>query len=297
MKKVLFSILAVAAVVACNKNDVTPSQPAGEPGAIKFGVSGLVATKAVSESDANTVQASGFNVAGIVDETTVYFNELASVDAVNSNYATATQYYYPTGKTLDFYAVHPVNRTIAVAADGVVTVAYEQTNTEDLIVAKREAVAASAGDVALTFDHVLSQLVFTVKGADAKADYLLKSINVTAPNGGTYKFADGQWTRGEDAVEAYWATDLEVSTSEPTAVDESMTFLPGAVVIEATWETYVNDELIASYTKATAADAIELEMGKKNTINLTLPNADAQGITFTVTVNPWGTASQDVTLN
>ena len=297
MKKVLFSILAVAAVVACNKNEVTPSQLIGEPGAIKFGVSGLVATKAVSESDANTVQASGFNVAGLVDETTVYFNELASFDAVNGNYATATQYYYPSGKTVNFYAVHPVNREITVAADGAVTVTYVQTNTEDLIVAQRSDVAASDSDVALTFDHVLSQLVFTAQGADTKAEYLLKSINVTAPNGGTYKFADGEWTRGEDAVEAYWNTDLTVSTSEPTAVNESMTFLPGNIVIEVTWETYVNNELIASYTKSTVAGAIQLEKGKKNTINLTLPNADAQGITFSVTVNPWGTASQDVTLN
>ncbi len=295
MKKVLFSIMTLAAFVACNKNnDIVPSHQPAEAGLITFGVSELVATKAVSESTGETVQATGFNVAGVTSDGVKYFNELATYSA--GSYATAKKYYYPSGKTMDFYAVHPINEEITLNG-AAASVEYTHSKYEDLIVAKKNAVTAQAGDVALTFDHILSQLVFTAKGSDASASYKLNSIVVNAPNGGVYTFADGKWSRGTLADENYWNTTIEVSTSEPTAIQESMTFLPGAIVVTANWDTYVDGEHIANYVKSTPVDGIVLEQGKKNTINLTLPNASAQGISFSVTVNPWGAASQDVTLN
>lgn len=298
MKKVFLSICAVAAMIACNKNDVTPMQPANESSVITFGVAELLATKAVSESTGATVQATGFNVAGITSDDVTYFNELASFVS-GTSYKTATQYYYPTGKTLDFYACHPVNNEITIT-NAAASVSYTHSKYEDLIVAMAQNVSSQAGDVALTFDHILSQLIFTAKGSDTNADYVLKSITVKAPNGGTYTFADGKWSRGTLADEAYWATDLAVSTSTATTVNESMTFLPGEIQVTASWECYVDGQLVASYTKSTPAvgqaNAIVLDKGKKNTVNLTLPNASAVGISFSVTVNPWGSTSQDVTL-
>ena len=296
MRKIFFSVLAVAAFVACNKNnDIVPAQqPAAEAGLITFGVSELVATRAVSESTGATVQASGFNVAGITSDGVTYFNELASHSG--GVYATARKYYYPSGKTMDFYAVHPVSEEIKIEG-AAASVVYEQSKYEDLIVAKKNAVTAQAGHVTLTFDHILSQLLFTAKGSDTSAEYKLNSIKVTAPNGGTYTFADGKWSRGADAEETYWNTTIPVSTSEKTAIEESMTFLPGAIVVTVDWDTYVDGEHIANYVKSTPVDAVVLEQGKANTINLTLPNASALGIDFEIVVNPWGEAEQDVTLN
>lgn len=44
-------------------------------------------------------------------------------------------------------------------------------------------------------------------------------------------------------------------------------------------------------------DAISIEPGKNNTINLLLPNADAVGISFNIQVNTWESTAQDVILN
>lgn len=300
MKKILFSIMSLAAIAACNKNiDTVPShQQDAEDGLITFGVSELIATRAVSESTGETVQAAGFKVAGMTSDGITYFNELATF--VGGSYATAKKYYYPSGKTMDFYAVHPTDEEIRLEGSAA-SVEYAHSKYKDLIVAKRNAVAPQIGDVALTFDHILSQLIFTAKGSDASVSYKLNSIVVSAPDGGVYTFADGLWNRGDLADEDYWKTTIDVSSAEPTVIDESMTFLPGAIKVTVDWDTYVDGEHIAHYVKSTPAvtsdDAICLEQGKKNTINLTLPNASAQGISFSVTVNPWGAASQDVTLN
>ncbi len=300
MKKIFFSIITLAAFTACNKNNdiISSHHPVAEAGLITFGVSELVATKAVSESTGETVKATGFNVAGVTSDGVKYFNELATYSS--GSYLTAKNYYYPSGKTMDFYAVHPINEDI-ILNGAEASVEYSQSKYEDLIVAKKTSVTAQAGDVELTFDHILSQLGFTAKGADAGVSYKLNSIVVNAPNGGIYTFEDGYWNRGELVDEEFWNTSIDVSTSEPTVIEETMTFLPGAIVVTVDWDTYVDGEHIANYVKstpvATSSDAISLEQGKKNTINLILPNASAQGISFNVSVNSWGETSQDVTLN
>lgn len=299
MKRILLSILFVTAVISCNKNDNDiVSMPKDESGAIRFGVSELMATKVVSESTENTVVASGFNVAGVTSDDVTYFNELATL--TGQFYETARKYYYPHGKSMDFYACHPVNREISVVA-GVASVEYSHSKYEDLIAAKVVDVEPRERAVTFIFNHVLSQLIFTVKGSDAHCTYVLKSLTVKAPEGGIYHFAEDAWTRGNLMDQPYWTTDLAVPTASAFTIEDSMTFVPGQIQVTATWETYVDDQLIASYTKSTAAigeaNAISIEQGKKNTINLTLPNADAIEIPFSIAVNPWGAASQDVTLD
>lgn len=284
-------------MISCNKN-INPDMPkCSEPGLISFGISELTATKAVNESTAATISASGFNVAAITGNAT-YFNELATKSGYS--YMTANKYYYPQNSSVDFYACHPVNRNLSISGN-VVSISYTQNNSEDLIVAKKTAVSSQNGDVQLVFDHVLAQLAFTAKGSDANVDYILKSISVKAPNGGTYKFADGKWTIGDIATVNYFNKNLTVSSSSATNVDEVMTFLPGDIQITVSWECRMDGQLIGQYTKSTLPcgdpDAIKIEMGKKNTINLVLPNQDASDILFSVQVNPWGSSTQDVVLN
>lgn len=298
MKRILFSFFALAAVLSCNKTESEPvHQAQSEPGLISFGVSELTATRAVVESTAATLSESGFNVAAVTG-TATYFNELATKSGYS--YYTANKYYYPQSSSVDFYACHPVERALDVTA-GEVSIDYTQDSSEDLIVAVKKGVQSQTGDVQLVFDHVLSQLCFTAKGSDSNVDYVLKSIDVKAPNGGTYTFSDGEWTRGNLASVGFFDGELPVSSSEATPVDEVMTFLPGDIQLTVSWECLSDGQLVGEYTKSTLAcgdpDAIKIDMGKRNTINLVLPNADASGISFTVQVNPWGDTSQDVVLD
>lgn len=297
MKRMLLFLSVAAVLASCDSNDrVSAVMPADEAGLIRFGVSDLPVTRAVNESTAETVAASGFNVAAIVGEA-VYFNEKA-VKSGNAYY-TEGKYYYPQSAAIDFYACHPVEYAISVS-DNKPSVVYEQDNVSDLIVASRTGIISHTGDVELVFDHVLSQLNFTAKGTDPAVDYILKSVSVKAPDGGVYSYVDGTWVRGTLADVEFFSGELQIMP-EGTAVADAMTFLPGDIQLSVSWECRADGQLVGSYSKSTPVcgdeDAIRIEPGKNNTINLLLPNADAVGISFNIQVNTWESTAQDVILN
>ena len=302
MKKFTFiSFALVAMLCSCNKEIVSPvTGPVNgteTKNAIVFGVdSELLESKAVTESTASQVQTNGFNVAGVTSENvTLFGSSKATWDSAKSWYSTATTYYYPATGTMSFYAVYPVSQAVTVTS-GAATLAYSANENTDLIAAKATGVSASNNSVALTFDHILSQVDFTAKGADSKVTYKITSIKVTAPTSGTYAYSNGSWTKGAtDAQTVYLSTSTDVSTSEATSVGVAQTFIPVELTVSASWECYSGGVKAAEYNNVTAK--FTPTKGKKCTVNLTLPNSDGKGITFTISVNPWGTESKDVVLN
>lgn len=303
MKKIIISALTLLALVSCAKEQTpSPVNPGATP--IVFGSPAVLATKSVTESTVSTIQTDGFNVACVKSDNSVYFNSKAVWESANSYYnpaATGNVYYYPNSGTVSFYACHPVSESISVTS-GAATIAYTQSGSKDLVVAKKTGVSAQSSSVALTFDHALAKCIVTAKGDDPKVTYKLKSVSLNAPATGTYAFATSTWTPGTASAVSFYsdASGMDISTSAATAVATPLTFVPGKLVLTASWECYIGTELVGSYTASTAAvteaNAVNLQQGKENTINLTLKNADAKTITFTVSLNAWGTSSQDITL-
>lgn len=303
MKKTVLILSSLLCLAACNKNLSPELTPAGENDVIVFGVEGVavdMATKAVIESTAAQLQTNGFNVAGVTSNNATIFNAKATWVAQKSYYTTATPYYYPVSGTTNFYAVYPTSQAVSISA-GVATVEYTNDNNTDLVAAKATGVSkpATATSVALAFDHILSQVSITAKGKTEGLDYAIKSIKITSPASGTYKYADNSWTLGATSSVVYHATETTVGT-EATAIGVAQTKIPSNVTITVEYDVLQGGVVLASYAGAAAktSSAVSVAQGKKSTINLTLPysNADDAQITFTVTVNPWGEESHDVEL-
>lgn len=261
-----------------------------------------------------------------------YFNRWASYNAGNSVYLTPDVYYYPNSGTLSFFAASMNGNAttmeafdakneagklsdiaIAISGEGAATLpwSFSANDERDLIAAKAEGIAAQSSAQALVFDHVTSQLAFTAVGTDANVSYKIKKIGVVSPNSGTYAYAGSSWTRGNELAANYAAcaadaakyaetifvgSDLACSTASAQAIDGSFSFIPGAVKVIIEWECWKDDVLVGSYSRENAATGISLQQGKKTTINLSLPNDKAKQIKFTISVNAWGTASQDITM-
>lgn len=294
MKK--FYILAtcvVAILCSCNKEIGEVKSPvvvdSNESKAIVFGFDTPI-VKSVAENTVATVKTSGFNVAGVTSDNTALFNCLATWVEEKEWFSTAQTYYYPTGKTMSFFAAVPSTVTVA---SGAASIAYTNNVDTDLIAASKTGVSASSNKVQLVFDHILSQVNFTAVGSDDQVTYKVKSIKVTAPASGTYTFADGKWAKGTDSDVTYLNTVTEVSTSSATSLGEAQTFLPVQLKVTVEWDCYSGSVLAASYSKSANFTPT---IGKKCTINLTLPNSSAQAIRFEIDVNPWGTENKDITL-
>lgn len=300
MKKIfILSIAALAALCACNEQRIVPAEaPAVVTGKqqIVFGLAGndflSMKSKAVTESTVATVEENGFKVAGVTSENTVLFNEVAKKVSDKEYYSTDTPYYYPTTGTTSFYAVYP-NAEVIDVTEGVATVAYTSDGNKDFIVASATGVSASDESVALAFAHALSQVSFTAIGSDPNVTYKVESVTLTAPATGTYAYANNKWTDGTASSYTYVNEATEVSTSEATALGAAQTHLPTTLNVAVSWKCYSGGALVGEYTKD--ADFTPT-MGKKCMVNLTLPNAAAKPITFTITVADWGEETRDITL-
>lgn len=289
-----FVISAALSLVSCSKeNSITAFHP--DEGEIFFGtvgVSGL--TKAVSESTVSTLQENGFKAAVVLDkDKTVMFN---SALAYNAGYYSVQgeKYYYLDTGTISAYAVYPINEVIEVNS-GVATIAYNQNPVEDLIVAKAEGVAKQDEAIGLDFEHVLSQVLIKCKGKDSGVDYVLKNIEIIAPESGTYQFGSGEWADiGTQTSYTYYTNDGEtVSTENYQSVGESMTFIPGQVKLRVVYEckNKYDNSLLASYDQTVS---VPVKSGERTTLNLLLPNNDVDGFQFTVSVSSWSEEESEI---
>lgn len=305
--KSLILLLAAPALLLCACQKTRVAQQSENisreltDGHIVFSASADAATRAVqgsmTESTAATVQSGGFNVAAKVGSTS-YFNETATWDSEHGYYSTTNTYYYPSTDVIMFSAVHPVSQAITVSPTGIPSIVYSSDGITDLLFAIQGRAAGSSGSTPLTFNHILSQIKVACHGADASCTYTVTDIKLNSKTSGTYAYAAGTWGSLGSPVE--WdLLDADTAASTAAGVFSAMgstpTVIPAACTVKISWSTYQGGSLIASYT--VESDEFTPTMGKQCTVNCTLPNSAAEAITFTISVNAWGTESRDLTLD
>lgn len=298
MKKFTKPILALTvgavALTSCNKTSV-PDVLSFLPGEIFFAEEGItVDTKAFAEATTESLQTNGFNVAAVIDaDNSVIFNKAVAYSG--SAYSVPGEhYYYPKEGTMSFYAVYPKTQAINVAS-GVATLSYAQNADTDLVAAKKTDVAGSSDAVSLAFEHLLSQVSIKMQGKKTTVDYKLKSVKITAADGGTYAFADGAWTPSETTADVSFYNNAEgmaVSTSAMSAIGSPASIMPGNVKLNVVWECYNHDSENLLCSKDVTVD-VSLPQGKHTTLNLTLP-FDSSELTFDISVGAWVPNSEDV---
>ncbi len=213
MKKLFVSVLAIAALVACN-NEQTLVQKGNAP--MEFGASFVEnATRANVATDPSTTTSSltGFDVWGFMDEPAGKVFEGEDVTGEKGNFTyTNTQYWIPEH---DYYfaALAPMNsanwslNTEGANTYGAGVITFENKNgAEDLLYAATmvstdgKEVGEAMDAVKFQFHHLLSKVKFSfTNGFDNNNAYIdVKNVKMVVPSKATIDLAVENWWDNDD---------------------------------------------------------------------------------------------------
>lgn len=303
MKKIFLATLAIAALTACNKEEVIKTAP-GE--AIAFGDAFVDnATKA----DYSSKDITAFNVYGTVNDVNIY--NATPVTKGNAAYGAAwtcgvTQYWVE-GASYKFAALVDVPDANVTKNDyGMpVSFTYEADGTTDILYNYVEREGAAKGGnsiVAFNFKHLLAKAYFTVTNGtnDPKYTYTVSEVKVT----GTYPSATytvytttegtGTWESSGEAAATSFADIADVAYGTPKTNAELL-LIPGATVgVSFKVTLKIGGNEVTSSTHS-VDDVATLAQNSVYNFNITLSPNDP--IQFTVTKKPeWTTPTSDITL-
>lgn len=339
MKKItLIAAAALVVLASCTKTQIIES-PADQK-VIGFENFLHKATKANTNTVETDLRGQNIDVnCYLMDKVTdptsasLYFAENLTYQTGKWN--TANVHYWPNTtwnsptQSLSFFAVYPENNTFSAAnyltnPTNKPSFTYEVKTTsatqEDVLVASAEnqiyTTNSTNGQVALQFDHALTQIVLQVRGQYniANVNYKISAVSFgdnADKNAGTLKF-NGTYTFGGAMVAS---GDATASYAYPILSDISSTGIIGkegyeslgddnAPLIIMPQEITTNKSYIHITYTATTADGVVLFNGTKKvaltaitwtskqkvTYQITLPN-DAREITYNVSVNGWTDAT------
>lgn len=299
MKKILYSILAVAALASCVKSEAVYTEDNSE---IKIKPATALATKANQLAAIDGTEypvAENFDVYGYwkdepagstFTEGTVYLGlDNKAVEFTNKgNYWGGKEnvYYWPKNGSLRFAAYSPssVDMLHDLATDTYTVDGYVQPNetakTWDLLVAptsKSYTSMTAAENVSVVFEHALSWITVKVVAKDAEAAkaFDLKKVTInnvvtTADLAAVMSGADKaiNWTLSETVAPVVVFEGSQAVTAEPTVIE---TTANGTIVIPQPTTTITVD-----YTQNALPGTPALE-NQKVTVDLVLDKED----------NPW----------
>lgn len=312
MKKLFISLLAVAALASCAKEDVIVADP-GE--LIAFNSFVENSTRAADKTYGK-VALEKFNVYGTVAGTagTVnIFNGDEVTGAVGSNvWSCGNKQYWIEGATYDFAAV--VDATVAQDANKMpttlTTVADETMHLKDMLYADNLDIVGKKsgnGKVNFTFEHLLAKAFFTVTSNTADGYYYnVTNISVANYASGVYTIAykddangkdNGTWAPVGDQVNVSFGSIENVTAADtagktnatemllvPTTNDFNVTF---------TAEIYKNGTKLGTETKTIP---VTNDLVKGNVYNFKIALTVGEPIQFTVTSNPTWASNTDITI-
>ena len=215
MKKTLFTILAVAALAGCAKEQiVTVNQEAITfENAFVDNATKAIDNYTITKSNLGTFDVWGTTQRPAINEIVPIFVKEVVSSTDNGNTwtysASNTQYWIP-GNSYVFAAAK--NYESVSLVDGVpATIVYDAEVQTDLLYDSATATGAEAGSnasVAFTFEHLLSKAYFTVKNqmSTGNANYSYRVSNVAINNAvkkATYTVATEKWA---DVTESYTAS-------------------------------------------------------------------------------------------
>lgn len=309
MKKILFVALAAATMMSCTENEVIEN--AGNKKVVKFGTAVSSTTRAAITNIA-ALQASGFTVyayntgkdaAGTGLLNNKFMDNLA-VTYSAPNWTFTGTYYWPLDQKIQFFAyAKDTDATYNVAADAKYptidyTIAAEPAQQKDFVVAEAVNQTSSNNTVTLKFNHVLTQVNFSVKGDDENLTYKIASLKIEGvANTGTYSYGTDIWTATGTAGTYTYPIAADASVTGTTAVkldqdNGALMLMPqtltAAAKINITYSVYNGNDPVAAEITAPVAltGTAAWEPGKKIRYTLTLAN-NAAKVSFAPEVGEW----------
>lgn len=324
MKKILFLAMAAAAMVSCSQNE--EFENAGQKAEVKFGAIVKSSTRAtiVKNADFKKFTVYGFKTGDKMTTTpaptrTAFMDGVTvTKDATTSKWGyTGNPYYWPTTGYVQFFSVVPAPAAGIAVGDGYPSFDYTVPvigDQEDLLAANLTDKDKTAGDLQLPFNHLLTQVNFSIKGENGFTYTLTELELIGVKDKGTFTF-DGTATAGGWSGHTVSATPSTVykytgsvelisdgtnSTKLDTESDALFMLLPqsitqDAVIVKVTYSAQTTAAPVQitadNVKKEVAIPAGTWEKGKsvRYTLNLT---SDASQVTFGEPVwSEWGTES------
>lgn len=211
MMKNLFYAAAVAALACtgCAKEEA----PAGpEDLAVKFSTEISSVTRTAPTTATNFGEGESFCVKAtqvLGDAAASTWMDNITLTKTGGNWTAGDSYYFMKGYKYNFCAYAPTKAALTMTDTEAVpyTVSKTLDDQNDLLYATASKDFTADGEtanVALTFDHALSQVKFsamTAKDYSAYYTVTVKNIAIKQINSqGTFKFSDGSWTLADTSV-------------------------------------------------------------------------------------------------
>lgn len=294
MKKILLSMLAIAALASCSKSENTSEVNFGDLVAIRLGAGVQTSTKAPVTSSA-TVQIEGWENAsteGYTTASTWQSTALVTVAASAADITLSTVRYYNADQSITTYIKgwYPA----VASAFGVVTFTTNDGGTEDVLLSNVvSGTKASPVAADMIFAHQTAQLLFKViKGVGLAAGTQIKSITVKGAKVPTaITLANNVVTysdKGDLSVPNITAAEITATAAqagdplmiEPVADNSTLKLDIETVKADGT--------PAATYTDVTfTTDGSKLIKGTAYTVTLTFAQS---GISVSANITPWAEA-------
>ena len=254
MKKITLMMgIAAMALTSCLNDTVTETNN-GRP--IDFRVAAQ--TRATETTTSNLVT---FYVTSLMDnaEKSVYFSDLAFLKGSNDVFVSSPEYYWPTC-ALDFYAYAPsaeeLGGTLTISSAAKKLTGYSPAESiseqKDFVVAKASGnKTANAAGVALTFNHMLSQIEIHAKNAHEGYTYLVNGVSINGVVAtGNFDFETSTWNLDTDK------TDYTVYLNNPVTLSATGEMVMDKVTIDGT--EFPDNAMLLPQNLATVAPEAKL---------------------------------------
>ena len=303
MKKILISMLAVAALVSCSKEE---SILVDQGEAIAFGNAFVEnSTRATDPSYSGTADFTSFKVWGTVAATesstpVAIFagNTVSGTVGANSVWTCTVKQYWLNGAKYNFAALANAG-TVTLGTDLLPkTVTYTADQT-DLVYAKSAQYTGkeSGNDlVAFTFQHLLSKVNFTVNNGSQSAtgySFQVRDIVIAGASAGTCDVTTTPVTWTATANNGYTIADITVdNTTASKDCGTALLVIPGAVTVSFNVDIIMGGQVLSTKSYTSAATTL----APANSYNFVVTPTVGEEIKFTVSNDPTWTGDTGVTV-
>ena len=319
MKKILISMLAVAALVSCSKEE---SILVDQGEAIAFGNAFVENSTRAEDPSYSANDIEKFNVYGTVNGVVIYPG--TEITKNGANYGAAwtcpVDQYWIAGANYKFVGIVDGNKsgvTATTVENGMPTsISYTADGKTDLLCQTITYTAKPAGQtnglVAFNFNHLLSKVNFTVNNDSQSAtgySFVVKNFLFNGATAATYNVETAAWgaaTTGdtiignERTVDSTTVKDIVVASGvENAELAKEVLFLPGTYTISFTIDILYDGKLVTTTNYPATEGAYQHTLAANNAYNFNVGVSVGEKIQFTVTQQPtWtdGDGVNDTTL-
>jgi hypothetical protein len=303
MKKILISMLAVAALVSCSKEE---SIRIDQGELISFGNAFVDnSTRAADPSYSGTADFTSFKVWGTVAATesstpVAIFagNTVSGTVGANSVWTCTVKQYWLNGAKYNFAALANAG-TVTLGADRLPKTVTYTANQTDLVYAKSATYTGLASGnprVAFTFQHLLSKVNFTVNNGSQSAtgySFQVRDIVIAGASAGTCDVTTTPVTWTATANDGYTIANITVDNDTASAdIGTALLVVPGNVTVSFNVDIIMGGQVLSTKSYTSAATTL----APANSYNFVVTPTVGEEIKFTVDNDPTWTGDTGVTV-